>query len=75
MAKTKKSGPKPMTPATRIQPEIKTKPVRLDFPPEIHQMLRVVAAESGMPMAVFARDVIAKRVRELYGDRKPVFKA
>lgn len=67
MAK-KKTEPNPM-PAV-AEPEMKTKPVRLDLPPDLHQMLRVVAAEQGKPMAVFARDVVEKTVREMYGSRK-----
>lgn len=61
MARVKKAEVK-MPVAT----EIKTKPVRLDLEPELHQMLRVVAAKAGKPMAVFARDVVEKTVRELY---------
>lgn len=67
MAK-KKIEPNPM-PAV-AEPETKTKPVRLDLPPDLHQMLRVVAAEQSKPMAVFARDVVEKVVREMYGSRK-----
>jgi hypothetical protein len=47
-----------------------TKPIRLDLSPEIHQMLRVVAAENGKPMAVFARDLIEETVRKLYAERR-----
>jgi len=47
-----------------------TKPVRLDLSPELHQMLRVVAAEQGKPMAVFARELVERTVRELHGARK-----
>lgn len=64
MAK-KKTEPKPM-PAIA---EPKTKPVRLDLDPELHQMLRVVAAEQGKPMAVFARELVEKTIREMYGRR------
>jgi hypothetical protein len=62
----KKTGP-PKMPAT-VEP--KTKPVRLDLDPEVHHMLRVVAAEDGKPMSIFARDVVERTVRELYGSRK-----
>lgn len=44
-------------------------PVRLDLPPDLHQMLRVVAAEQGKPMAVFAREIVEKTVREMHGKR------
>ena len=56
-------------PATSAEPVIKTKPVRLDLTPEVHQMLRVVAAEQGKPMAVFARELVEQSVRTLYGKR------
>ncbi len=62
----KKTGP-PKMPATA---EPKAKPVRLDLDPEVHRMLRVVAAEDGKPMSIFARDVVERTVRELYGSRK-----
>jgi predicted DNA-binding protein len=65
MARKKTEAPK--MPAAA---EAKTKPVRLDLDLELHQMLRVVAAEQGKPMAVFAREVVESMVRNLYGDRK-----
>ncbi len=65
MARKKTEQPK--MPATA---EPKTKPVRLDLDLELHQMLRVVAAEQGKPMAVFAREVVERTVRELYGNRQ-----
>jgi hypothetical protein len=43
-----------------------TKPVRLDLSPEVHQMLRVVAAEHSKPMAVFARELVEHAVRTLW---------
>jgi hypothetical protein len=45
---------------------VSIKPIRLDFSPEVHQMLRIVAAERGKPMAVFAREAIEELVRKLY---------
>jgi hypothetical protein len=60
MARPKKRG-KDMQ-ATEVQ----TKPVRLDLDPETHRKLRVVAAEEGKPMAVFARDVVAEEVERRY---------
>lgn len=50
--------------------EPKTKPVRLDLEPELHQRLRVVAAEQGKPMAVFAREIVEQTVNKLYGERR-----
>jgi hypothetical protein len=50
-----------------------TKPVRLDLDVETHRQLRVVAAEEGLPMAVFARqvveDAVTKRYAEIRGRR------
>jgi predicted DNA-binding protein len=63
-----KKKPEPRMPAT-AEPEVKTKPVRLDLLPELHQRLRVVSAEQGKPMAVFAREIVEKAVNELYGKR------
>jgi hypothetical protein len=48
---------------TTAEAEAKTKPVRLDLTPEIHRMLRVVAAEDGKAMASYARDELEKLVR------------
>lgn len=47
----------------------KTKPVRLDFPPDLHHKLRVVAAEAGQPMAVFCREHIERIVVGLWEER------
>jgi predicted DNA-binding protein len=63
----KKKVEKTVMPA--IAEEVKTKPVRLDLSPELHRMLRVVAAEQGKPMAVFARDVVERTVREMHSKR------
>ena len=65
MAKKKTEPPKRLATAGP-----KTKPVRLDLTPEVHQMLRVVAAVQGQPMAVFARRVVEQTVRKLYGERR-----
>ncbi len=56
-------------PAMPVTAEPKTKAVRLDLDPAIHQMLRVVAAEQGKPMAIFAREIVEKTVREMHGRR------
>lgn len=53
-----------------VTAEPKTKPVRLDLSPELHQRLRVVAAEDGKPMAVFAREVLEQVVNQRYEGRK-----
>lgn len=53
-----------------VTAEPKTKPVRLDLAADVHQMLRVVAAKEGKPMAVFARELVEQEVRRRYeGDR------
>lgn len=62
----RKKSEQPKVPAAA---ETKTKPVRLDLEPELHRMLRVVAAEAGKPMAVFARELVEETVRRLYGER------
>jgi predicted DNA-binding protein len=62
----KKRAEKPTMP---VATEPKTKAVRLDLEEDLHQKLRVVAAEKGKPMAIFAREVVEKVVRELYGRR------
>jgi predicted HicB family RNase H-like nuclease len=43
--------------------EPKTKPVRLDLPPDVHRMLRIAAAEDDVSMASLARDVVAEYLR------------
>jgi predicted DNA-binding protein len=63
----RKKPEKPKVPAIA---EPKTKPVRLDLEPDLHQMLRVVAAEQGKPMAVFAREVVEQTVRRLYAESR-----
>ena len=59
MAK-KKPETKPMPTAA----EPTHKPVRVDFDPEIHHLLRKVAADEGVSMAAFARTTLERVVRE-----------
>jgi hypothetical protein len=58
MAK-KKEGP----PVEAVA-EPKLKPVRLDLPPDLHRMLRLVAADQGTSMASYARDLLARHLPE-----------
>lgn len=51
----RKSAEKKEMPSTT---EPKTKPVRLDLSPEFHRLLRLVAADSEMSMASYARDAL-----------------
>lgn len=44
--------------------EIKTKPVRLDLEPEVHRLLRLVAADEEVSMAAYARDVLERVLRD-----------
>ena len=44
--------------------EPKVKPVRLDLTPEVHRLLRLVAADAEVSMASYARDVVERHVRE-----------
>jgi hypothetical protein len=66
--KTEKAA-MPAAAEPKAEAEPKTKPVRLDLSPEVHRMLRVVAAEQDLPMAVFARDVVERTVREMFNKR------
>jgi predicted HicB family RNase H-like nuclease len=44
--------------------ETKIRPVRLDLTPEVHRLLRLVAADEDVSMAAFARDIVEERLRE-----------
>ena len=44
--------------------EAKTKPVRLDLEPEVHRLLRLVAADDEKSMAAYARDVLEEVLRQ-----------
>jgi predicted HicB family RNase H-like nuclease len=44
--------------------ETKLKPVRLDLEPDVHRLLRLVAAHDGASMASYARDALENHVRE-----------
>jgi plasmid stability protein len=41
-----------------------TKPVRLDLPADVHRLLRLVAAHADQSMASYAREILAKTLRE-----------
>jgi hypothetical protein len=58
----KKRSEKPEMPATANEP--KTKPVRLDLPPDVHRLLRLVAADEEMSMASYARELLEKHLRD-----------
>lgn len=40
-----------------------TRPVRLDLEPEVHRLLRLVAADSEQSMASYAREVLHRHLR------------
>ncbi len=40
----------------------KTRPVRLDLPPDAHRLLRLVAADADVSMASYARDVLMRHL-------------
>jgi plasmid stability protein len=44
--------------------ETQTRPVRLDLAPEIHRLLRLVAADEEKSMAAYARDALADHLTE-----------
>jgi hypothetical protein len=56
----KKTEKKPMITPT----ETETKPVRLDLPPDIHRMLRLIAADDNVSMATCARNCVERYLRE-----------
>jgi plasmid stability protein len=43
--------------------EPKIKPVRLDLDPELHRLLRLVAAHHDASMAAYAREALERNVR------------
>jgi plasmid stability protein len=57
----KKTEKEPM-PATEA--DATTRPVRLDLPPDIHRLLRLVAADEDVSMAAYARDQLALHLKE-----------
>lgn len=57
----KKRPEKPEVPAAATEPTIK--PVRLDLAEDLHRLLRKVAAEHGVSMAAYARDIVEKAIR------------
>jgi len=44
--------------------EPKLRPVRLDHEPDVHPQLRLIAADSNMSMASYAREAFEKHLRE-----------
>lgn len=57
----KKTEKEPMPAA---EADVTTRPVRLDLPPDIHRLLRLVAADEDVSMASYARDQLANHLRE-----------
>lgn len=57
----KKRTEKTEMPATVDAP---TRPVRLDLPADVHRLLRLVAADEEKSMASFARELLARTLRE-----------
>ena len=55
MAKKKRPEKPQMSATAEPRAELKTKPVRLDLPPNVHRLLRLVAADDEMSMASYAR--------------------
>jgi hypothetical protein len=56
----KKTGKKAMPAAA----EVETKPVRLDLSPDVHRLLRKVAADEGLSMAAYARKFLEAHLRD-----------
>lgn len=57
----RKAKGKAVPPATTPR----AKPVRLDLEPEIHRLLRLVAADANMSMAAYAREMLERHLREV----------
>jgi hypothetical protein len=51
-------------PMPAAEAETTTRPVRLDLPPDIHRLLRLVAADEDVSMASYARDQLGKHLKE-----------
>jgi len=47
-----------------VEADPKVRPVRLDLSPEVHRLLRLVAADRDVSMASYARDQLEKHLRE-----------
>ena len=58
---SKKAGGKKAMPA---QAEVKTMPVRLDLPPNLHRLLRIVSSYRNESMASAARNLLADALEE-----------
>lgn len=58
---SRKRAEKPM-PAAEATPA--TRPVRLDLPADVHRLLRLVAADEETSMAGYARELLARVLRE-----------
>jgi len=55
---------KDMTTVTPDTTDVASKPVRVELAPDMHRLLRKVAADVGISMAAFARDAVVKVIRE-----------
>ena len=44
--------------------KVEIRPVRLDLSPEIHRLLRLVAADEDVSMASYARDQLERHLKE-----------
>lgn len=47
----------------------KTKPVRVDLPPDVHRLLRLVAADRGVSMAALAREFVERSAKTEASER------
>ena len=57
----KKSAEKKNMP---VAAEITLKSVRLDIPPDVHRLLRLVSADENMSMASYAREALERLLRD-----------
>jgi hypothetical protein len=56
------TSPKPKRPKPDPKAAAKTKPVRVDLPPDVHKALRRRAADEDLSMAALARHIIAREL-------------
>lgn len=55
---------KPEKKPVNVASEPALRPVRVDLTPEVHRLLRLVAADEEVSMAAFARDALETTLRE-----------
>lgn len=52
------------TEAMKPSKSTNTRAIRLDLPPKVHRLLRLMAADAGMSMAAYAREAVGQIVKD-----------